>query len=65
VSSFGMSFSPLHELSKIKSAHLYADTCQAVFLWSPAWSKKKRLLAKGFWENTEIAYCQKNQEGVQ
>ena len=51
VSSFGMSFglvirdrcmlfSSLHEISKIRSAHLHTDTCQAVFLWSPAWPKK-------------------------
>lgn len=51
VRGFGMSFglvirgrcilfSSLHEISKIRSAHLHTDTCQAVFLWSPAWSKK-------------------------
>lgn len=51
VSSFGMSFglvirgrcilfSSLHEISKIRSAHLHTDTCQAVFLWSPVRSKK-------------------------
>jgi hypothetical protein len=59
VSSFGMSFglvirgrcmlfSSLHEISKIRSAHLHTDTCQAVFLWSPTRSKKATALAKGF-----------------
>lgn len=58
VSSFGMSFglvirgrcmlfSSLHEISKIRSAHLHTDTCQAVFLWSPTRSKKATALAKG------------------
>ena len=59
VRSFGMSFglvirgrcmlfSSLHEILKIRSAHLHTDTCQAVFLWSPTRSKKATALAKGF-----------------
>ena len=61
-----MLFSSLHEISKIRSAHLHTDTCQAVFyLWFPVQSEKATALAKGFWKDTEITYCQKNQEGVQ
>ena len=59
VSSFGMSFglvirgrcmlfSSLHEISKIRSAHLHTDTCQAVFMVAHGVEKKQRLLAEGF-----------------
>ncbi len=58
MSSFGMSFglvirgrcmlfSSLHEISKIRSAHLHTDTCQAVFMVSFIVGKATAL-AKGF-----------------